>query len=73
MGIMKMTSLVTCLCCLHNYCINKCLIAAGIEEVPTSLVASDTLEIMAHGGVALEATVDNAVSPEELLHGGSSQ
>jgi hypothetical protein len=73
MGIMKMTSLVTCLCRLHNYCINERLAGESRNtddsDIPAAM-ASDSLENIANGGVALEDTGTNRLSPEELLNGG---
>ena len=39
------------------------------DDIPESL-ASDRLEIITNGGVVLEQTLNNKVSPEEQLHGG---
>jgi hypothetical protein len=59
MRLRKITALTLCLCRLHNFCIGQ-----G-QRVDTPL-ASDTMEILAHGGIAL----DNSCTPEGLLHGG---
>jgi hypothetical protein len=69
MGLAKITALVMCLCRLHNYCINRRLerklsIAA---EVP---LAQDFAHILAHGGIPLERTANNQLSPDQLLGGG---
>jgi DDE superfamily endonuclease len=73
LGIKKTTSLVICLCRLHNYCINERLAhdarQATVIDIPEAL-AADRLEILQNGGVDLQRTSDNDMSPEELLHGG---
>lgn len=64
-GVGKTTALVVCLCRLHNFCIDCRL---GAEES----LASDTAEIVVHGGIPLERQAEglNDKSPEQLLHGG---
>jgi hypothetical protein len=63
MGLKKITALTLCLCRLHNFCI-----ASRISNNKKLLqpLPSDSLEIMAHGGVALEF----GGAPAALLHGG---
>jgi hypothetical protein len=41
----------------------------GEDEIPRSL-ASDTLEIVGHGGIPLVSTRENDIRPEQLLDGG---
>jgi hypothetical protein len=68
------TSLVACLCCLHNYCID-CRMKSGspsdeMEEAVAPLLAIDEAEIASNGGIPMDRTNDNENSPEQLLHGG---
>ena len=61
-SVQKTTSLVYCLCKLHNYCIDE------KDGAVAPATATDTLEIAADGGVAL---VGQSQTPEQLLNGGN--
>jgi hypothetical protein len=63
MGLRKVTALTFCLCRLHNYCLTQ----RGTRNLLVKPLASDTLEIMAHGGIEVAEMVHG---PEALLHGG---
>ena len=76
MGMSKITSLVMCLCRLHNFCINERIQATEsgsgdgtVNGVPP-LLLEDEVEITANGGIPLERNSLNNASPEQLLHGG---
>jgi hypothetical protein len=63
MGVRKVVALTFCLCRLHNFCIDN-----RAEKKLLSPLASDTIEIMSHGGIALEGA--STTGPSELLGGG---
>jgi hypothetical protein len=71
-GLKKTTALVSCLCRLHNYCIDRRL--AKCNEDPATAVpvplAADMADISTQGGVPLEPNALNEFSPDQLLHGG---
>jgi DDE superfamily endonuclease len=74
--ISKVTSLVRCLCRLHNFCIDERLLrqqyeAAALDEAAdvADHLDSDHVNIVLGGGSSLVAN-DNSFSPEALLHGG---
>ena len=73
MGLRKSTSLVICLCRMHNYCIDCRLESKQSPMVPAPL-ASDNLEITGNGGIPMLRVEDrdrmNDCSPEEFLNGG---
>jgi hypothetical protein len=69
MGLSKITAMVMCLCRLHNYCINQRL-QRNRTAAAESPFAQDYAYILARGGVPLERTNDNNLSPSQLLHGG---
>jgi hypothetical protein len=63
LGLKKITGMTSCLAKLHNFCINH------RGEEPRALaapLASDAMEILAHGGVAS----DGSHCPDELLGSG---
>ena len=65
-ALKKAIALIFCLCRLHNFCLSR----NGKEDRKNRLLtplASDSMEILAHGGVPLDA---GDVAPEQLLHGG---
>lgn len=71
MGLSKLTSLVMSLCRLHNYCIDE---RERLKEtdrlvIPPSIL-EDQAEIATHGGIPLVERPGNALSPDQLLHGG---
>jgi hypothetical protein len=71
-GLKKTTPLVSCLCRLHNYCINSRLAKCNKDPataVPVPL-AANMADISTQGGVPLEPHALNKFSPEQLLHGG---
>jgi hypothetical protein len=63
MGLRKITALTFCLCRLHNYCLTN---RSNRNRLAKPL-ASDSLEILCHGGMEVG---DMTVGPEALLHGG---
>jgi len=63
LGIYKINALVMCLARLHNYCINR-----RLKDAPA--LAKDSVEIASHGGIPLERSALNEMSPDQLLHGG---
>jgi hypothetical protein len=78
--ISKVTSIVRCLCRLHNFCIDERLGRieglsvehSPIEEIDEEVAVhldSDHVNIVLGGGMPL-VTADNTFSPEALLHGG---
>jgi hypothetical protein len=73
-GIRKTTALVTALCKLHNYCIDRRLagISCSDDVVVPSPLAEDSAEIAIRGGIPMEQQAEglNHSSPEQLLHGG---
>ncbi len=71
-GLKKTTALVSCLCRLHNYCIDSRLAKCNKDPataVPVTL-AANMADISTQGGVPLEPNALNEFSPEQLLHGG---
>jgi hypothetical protein len=64
MGLRKVTSLTFCLCRLHNFCLTQ---RGSMNKNLSKPLASDSLEIMAHGGIEVSDMVNG---PEPLLHGG---
>jgi hypothetical protein len=73
-GIQKTTALVTALCKLHNYCINRRLagISCSDDIVVPSPLSKDSAVIAIHGGIPMEQQAKglNNSSPEQLLRGG---
>jgi DDE superfamily endonuclease len=63
MGLRKVTALTFCLCRLHNFCLTH---RENRKQLSRPL-ASDSLEIMAHGGLDVGEMIHG---PEPLLHGG---
>jgi len=63
LGIYKTNGLVMCLARLHNYCINR-----RLKDIPA--LAKDSVEISSRGGIPLEQSTLNQMSPDQLLHGG---
>jgi hypothetical protein len=63
MGLRKVIALTFCLCRLHNFCLTH---RTNKRQVVKPL-ASDSLEILAHGGISLDEMTNG---PEPLLHGG---
>jgi hypothetical protein len=61
MGLRKISALTMCLCRLHNFC----LLVNRDNKRMLSPLASDAVEILGHGGIALGNN-----GPEQLLHGG---
>ena len=73
-GIQKTTALLVILCRLHNFCIDRRLIAGSdgsLYPYPSPL-AMDNADIITHGGISMDFEAEglNDFSPEELLHGG---
>ena len=73
--LQKIGSLIICLCCLHNFCINEQLKARGtFDENILPATEADEFQIASTGGVPLERSSRdpdlNELSPEQLLHGG---
>ena len=66
-GLYKVTRLVTCLCRLHNFCIDRRLEEAGSCPI-APLLAIDEAEIEVNGGVPLGG--DENVPPDQLVGGG---
>jgi len=62
-GINKTNQLVMALARLHNFCINE---RVGIDPS----LATDAVEVSAHGGIPLLRRDWNDNSPEQLLRGG---
>jgi len=62
-GVKKTCRLVKCLATLHNFCIDR---RVGV----TKCLATDNVEIAAHGGLECESNDFNRESPDQLLHGG---
>jgi hypothetical protein len=62
------------LCRLHNFCIDRRLIAGSDESLypHPSPLAMDNADIIIHGGISMDFVAEdlNDFSPEELLHGG---
>jgi hypothetical protein len=74
--ISKVTSMVRCLCRLHNFCIDERIArnnSGSVEEDGGDVVEhldSDRANIALAGGSSLLDGADNGFNPEELLHGG---
>jgi hypothetical protein len=62
MGLRKIAALTVCLCRLHNFCL---VANRDSKNRLLSPLASDAVEIIGHGGIALGNN-----GPEQLLHGG---
>jgi hypothetical protein len=63
MGLRKVIAFMFCLCCLHNFCLTY----QTNKKENVRPLASDSLEILAHGGIGLE---EMTTGPKPLLHGG---
>ena len=64
-GIQKTGSLMSCLCRLHNFCIDE---NCGIAEKP---LCADAVEIRSAGGIHTEETPENSMAPTAFLGGGA--
>ena len=74
-GLRKVTSLVVCLCRLHNYCINRRIQASAKgEKVPVGAVpvplAVDRLDIAGNGGFLDTEEVNTEQAAASLLGAG---
>ena len=75
MGLRKTSSLVICLCRLHNYCINRRLERQNNGLLPNDTIpeptACDAMEIAVAGGVEVRHQKNsNNYFVDDFLHGG---
>lgn len=59
------------LCRLHNFCIEQKLERKLESAQAAPLLAQDSSDIAAHGGIPLVRHGQNNLSPDQLLHGGA--